>query len=499
MMRAKAAGVLLHISSLPGAYGIGDLGPSAYAWVDFLKSAKISYWQILPINPTDGINGHSPYSSLSAFAGNPLFISPDVLVSEGLLSRQDVKPPKGIDLNSVDYAKVIIYKEHLLTLAYRQFKKSSQFSEYNSFVAHNPWLDDYALFCAAKTAFANKAWNDWPKDIKERKPAGLKRLAQQHSDLVGKIKFTQYVFFRQWKALKAYANDHGIGIIGDIPIYVNYDSVDVWCYPQYFKLDARGNVKFVSGCPPDYFSRTGQRWGNPVYDWDNLKKDRYAWWVKRIQHNLTMCDYLRIDHFRGFLSFWQIPAHEKLAVFGRWVKGPRDDFFKQLLKNLGKINIIAEDLGEITPDVPILMKKFNIPGMRVLLFAFGDNPKNNPHAPKNYTTDNVVYTGTHDNNTIQGWFRQEAKGHERTNIAMVLGKKVNARQLHWQLMEALMRSKAKLAIVPAGDLLGLGEEGRMNTPATKVSNWQWRLRAGQNNAALAKKLRTLVHSTGRDK
>ncbi len=497
-MDKRASGILLHISSLPSAYGIGDLGPFAYAFVDFLRKSKQSYWQILPINPTDGINGHSPYSCFSAFAGNPLFISPDLMVIDGFLNALDIPARIKAQDEAVDYALAAALKEALFDKAFARFAKQEPDADYRVFLADNKdWLHDFALFMVIKATLKGACWQDWPKALKQRKPTALKQFYAKNRYAVERIKFIQFLFFRQWAKLKKYANAQGVSIIGDIPIYVNYDSVEVWCYPQFFKLDAQGGLKFVSGCPPDYFSKTGQRWGNPVYDWAALKKSNYSWWVRRVAHDLSLFDYLRVDHFRGFLSFWQIPAHEKLAVFGRWVKGPGVSLFNVISRRIKSLPIVAEDLGEITPDVPALMERFNIPGMRVLLFAFGGDLKTNPHAPANYPKRSLVYTGTHDNNTIQGWYAKEANAHEKAHVRVLLKSAVKLRQLHWQMINVLMRSRANTVIIPMADILGLREDGRMNTPATKVNNWKWRLPMKALTAALARQLSSVVISSRR--
>ena len=486
---SRSSGILFHISSLPSDYGTGDLGPQAYAFVDFLKASGQSCWQILPINPTDGINGHSPYSCFSAFAGNPLLISPDLLIAEGLLRSSDVKNLSLLDEQHIDYARLTVLKHRLFELAFKNFVRQSYQGGYELFVSQQKkWLDDFALFLVAKAVFKGQCWDQWPKALKDRDPKALAQFKKKHAKDLERIKFIQYLFFRQWHKLKAYANGQGIAMIGDIPIYVNYDSVDVWCYRPFFKLDKQGGLKFISGCPPDYFSKTGQRWGNPVYDWAHLKKAKYSWWTYRIEHNLSLFDFLRIDHFRGFSSFWQIPAHEKLAVFGQWVKGPGESFFKVLFQNFKQLPIIAEDLGEVSEAAVALMKKFEFPGMRVLLFGFEGDPKKNPHVPVNYPANCIVYTGTHDNNTAQGWYHQEAKEHERANIKTVLGIKPQPRQLHWQMIEALMKSKADTVIIPIQDVLGLDASARMNTPATKVNNWKWRLKKGALTSSVAAKL-----------
>ncbi len=494
----RSSGILLPLSSLPSPYGIGDLGPSAYAVTDFLHNSGQTYWQILPINPTDGINSHSPYSCFSAFAGNPLLISPQLMVSAGLLSPAEARVKSAFDEGFVDYAKVATFKEHLFDLAYARFQKSKDKKDFERFKdEHKHWLKDFALFMVMKALFSGRCWQEWPKPLRTRQAKALQVFARQHREALERVELIQYIFFRQWEQLRQYAKSQGVALIGDIPIYVNYDSVEVWCHPRFFKLDQEGAAKFISGCPPDYFSRTGQRWGNPVYDWAQLKKAKYSWWVQRIAHNLQLFDYLRIDHFRGFVSFWQIPAHEKLAVFGRWVKGPGEDFFKVLHKQFNHLPLVAEDLGEITPDVVALMKKFNIPGMRVLLFGFGGDLKTNPHVPHNYELNSVAYSGTHDNNTIQGWFRKEAKSYEKANMAQVLGGKVKPSGLHWAMIELLLRSKAQTVIVPMQDFLGLGSEARMNTPATKVNNWKWRLAPHVLTPALSRKILKLAQVTQR--
>ena len=465
---------------------------------DFLGSAGQKHWQVLPLNPTDGINGHSPYSCYSAFAGNPLLISPQMIVLDGFLGPKDLGHAPAFEQDSVDYAKVSVFKNKIFAAAYERWKKIKSKDDYDNFYSGNRhWLDDYAVFVVAKRIFKGQCWNEWPQALRQRSPKALAHFVKAHAQQIEREKFIQYLFFTQWQKFKDHANSRGVGIIGDISIYVNYDSADVWCYPQFFKLDQQGNMKFVSGCPPDYFSKTGQRWGNPVYDWSNLKKDRYSWWQRRIGHNLFLFDSLRIDHFRGFCSFWQIPAHEKFAVFGRWVKAPGDAFFKALCAKFKRMPLIAEDLGEITPDVPALMRWFKFPGMRVLLFAFNGNLKTNPHVPANYPAHSVAYTGTHDNNTIQGWYHNEAKPHEKANLAKVLGQRVVPRDLHWTMIRALMGSKADTVIVPLGDVLGLREEARMNTPATKVNNWKWRVQEHMLTGALARKLLKLTKGSGR--
>jgi 4-alpha-glucanotransferase len=511
-MHKRHSGILLHITSLSSKYGIGDMGPFAYAFVDFLNSCGQKYWQILPIHPTDDLNGNSPYSCFSSFAGNALLISPEMMVIEGFLSLSDVNIRMPLAEEKVNYSKVRAFKEKIFNSAYRRFQKNparpightagsckdTLREDFDHFVrAQHHWLEDFALFTVIKAVYGGRSWNEWPRVLKTRQPQALKKFQRRYFSELERAKFIQYLFFRQWRKLKDYANSKNVDIIGDIPMYVDYDSVEVWRHPLFFEIDSEGGLKFISGCPPDYFSRVGQRWGNPVYNWAQLKKVNYSWWVNRIGHDLQMFDYLRIDHFRGFCGFWQIPAHEKLAVFGSWVKGPGAHFFKVLSKRFKPLPIIAEDLGEITPDVIGVMKKFGFPGMRVLLFAFDGEIDNNPHVPAHYPCHCVAYSGTHDNNTIQGWYHQEAKEHEKANIQQVLRTKFTPRNLHWVMIDVLMRSCAETVIIPMPDFLGLGEEGRMNTPATQVNNWQWRLKANALTRQLSRKIAHITEKTGR--
>ncbi len=499
-MHKRASGILLHITSLPSPYGIGDLGPAAYQFVDFLAKAKQRYWQILPINPTDGINGHSPYSCCSAFAGNPLLVSPEILLREGLINKRDIsRVPKFVN-GSIDYPAVVLWKEKLFKHAFDRFQKRAlNKEEFQAFCEEERgWLDDFAVFIVAKRHCEGKSWGDWPKSMKMRHPRALKNFVAKFHDQILRIKFEQYLFFKQWRALKSYCASQGISIIGDIPIYVNYDSVDVWTHPKLFKLDKNFKPKFVSGVPPDYFSKTGQRWGNPVYDWRQLRKTGYTWWIDRIEHNLKLFDHLRIDHFRGFVGFWQIPAHEKIAVFGCWEKAPGTHFFSTLLKRLGNVPIIAEDLGYITPDVIRLVKRFKFPGMRVLLFAFDDYSKNNPHHPDYYPKHCVAYTGTHDNNTVKGWFQKDAPWYARENVLRHLDGRATPKDIHWGLVKVVMNSAANTAVIPMQDVLGLGEEARINRPSTTYHNWQWRMKPGDLKESAVKKLVKITKASKRD-
>jgi 4-alpha-glucanotransferase len=498
-MHQRVSGILLHITSLSSPYGIGDLGPCAYHFVDFLAKAKQRYWQILPVNPTDGINSHSPYSCYSAFAGNTLLISPDLLLKERWITRNALRhQPKFVN-GSINYPLMINWKMKVLKAAFDQFRRRNQEqSSFNLFCnQHDYWLEDFALFVVLKSHFDGRLWSDWPKAYKMRDPQTLKTFAQKHAGQILRVKFDQYLFFKQWYALRRYCQQNAVELIGDIPIYVNYDSVDVWTNPKLFKLDRYLKPKFVSGVPPDYFSKTGQRWGNPVYDWKRLRKSGYAWWIKRIEHNIELFDFVRIDHFRGFASFWQIPECERIAVFGQWVKAPGNHFFGTLLKTFDKLPIIAEDLGYITPDVIALIKRFKFPGMRVLLFAFDDYAKHNPHRPENYPKNCVAYTGTHDNNTVRGWYEKDASWHAKENVAHHLSGRLSSKELSWAFIKEVMKSDANTAMIPMQDILGLGDEARINRPSTVQNNWQWRMKPNCLRESLAKKLAKLTKATHR--
>ncbi|MBW1802567.1 MAG: 4-alpha-glucanotransferase [Deltaproteobacteria bacterium] len=474
-MNDRSSGILLHITSLPSPFGIGDLGPCSYQFADFLAETKQSCWQILPLNPTDTVHGNSPYHSASAFACNPLLISPELMVRDGFLKEEDLKPLPEFAQDSVEYAAVDDLKKRIYHRAYETFKNIQKTEEIDVFCHENShWLDDYALFMAIKAHYGGRVWREWPEDLRKRKHEAIQQALRTFHHDIEKEKFLQFIFSKQWTALKHYCNEKGIRIIGDLPIYVVYDSVDAWTHPALFKLDDRLEPRVVAGVPPDYFSETGQLWGNPVYRWDVLKETNYDWWVKRIGHNLKFFDYLRIDHFRGFKACWEIPAGEENAVNGNWIEGPGADFFNHITKTFPHLPIIAEDLGFITPDVWELMEQFGFPGMKVLLFAFGDDPGTNPYAPHNHVRHCVVYTGTHDNNTAKGWFERELTQQDRARLFMYLGREITAGQVPWELIRLAMMSVAEKIIIPMQDILGLGEEARMNRPATNEGNWKWR-------------------------
>ena len=497
-MKGRGSGVLLHLTSLPSPFGIGDMGPWAYKFIDFLAESKQSYWQILPLNPTNLEHGNSPYYSTSAFACNALLISPELLVQDGLLDQQDLSHLDKFPEERVDYYKAKAYKEKLLHQAFEHFKTRKEPHEYEDFRAQNAqWLDDYALFTALKSHFKGEVWSEWPEAIRERRPADLQPIKKELDDEIEKEVFLQYLFFKQWHTLKNYCNEKGIGVIGDMPIYVVHDSADVWIYPELFKLDNEKRPYAVAGVPPDYFSETGQLWGNPVYKWDVLQARGYDWWIQRLEYNFKLFDFVRIDHFRGFVSYWEVPADEKNAIHGKWVKAPAEDFFSVVLDKFPKAPIIAEDLGLITPDVWEVMDHFGFPGMKVLLFAFGEDLPTNPYAPHNHIENCVVYTGTHDNNTARGWFEKEAKPEEKRRLALYLGREITGEEIHWELVRLAMMSVANTAIVPMQDILGLGEESRMNLPAKRDGNWKWRLLPDQLTPSLAEKLLEMTEIYGR--
>lgn len=498
-MKERKSGILLHISCLPSEFGIGDLGPWAYQFIDFLSETKQHLWQILPLSPTDPICGNSPYSSSSAFAANTLLISPRLLAEDGLLTSDDLNARPAFSDACVDYEAVIVYKKKLFDQAYGCFKTRKIFAEeFETFCSENAfWLDDYAFFEVIKESLHGRIWADWPPELRDRKKEALADIGRRFGDQLTKIKFLQFVFSRQWRQLRAYARQKRIQLIGDIPIYVNHDSVDVWKQPEIFKLNEEGKPLMVAGVPPDYFSPTGQRWGNPVYDWENLKTGRYAWWIRRIKHNLTLYDVLRIDHFRGFVQYWEIPGHEPLATKGQWSSVPTQDFFATLRESLGYLPFIAEDLGIITEDVRELMNEEGFPGMKILVFAFNGDLKDHPYLPHNYKTGCVVYTGTHDNNTVQGWFQKEASVKEKENFAQYCGGSVKPSEVHWKFIELAMMSKANMVVFPMQDVLGLAEQARLNVPATVSGNWRWRMVPMLINHCVIQKLTHLTEISRR--
>src|SRR5215831_5855463 len=462
----RSAGILLHPTSLPSPGGIGDLGPEAYAFADFLASARQGLWQILPLSPP-GLN-NSPYSAISAFAGNPLLISLERLAEHGWIEPRDLDglPPWR---DRVDFEEVKSHKLPLLRRGAQSFleKDHSHRGRFEDFKQQNAWwLEDFVLFEVAREVYSGDAWSSWPREIARREPEGLHQFGLKRQRELEVERAIQFAFFEQWRALRRYCSNRGIRIVGDVAIFVNYDSADVWRYPELFYLDEKLLPTVVAGVPPDAFSESGQRWGNPLYRWELCRQSGYQWWTQRMSWALATCDIVRLDHFRGFESYWEIPAGESTAIHGRWVKGPGDELFKVLRERLGDLPFVAEDLGMITPEVHALRERLSIPGMKVLQFAFGD-PGSRIYRPHNYPRNCVVYTGTHDNDTTAGWFRSQAgEGTTRT-----------AEQIAEERALALA-SVADTAIVPVQDVLGLGTEARMNLPGSSQGNWRWRFRAG---------------------
>ncbi len=501
MLRQRASGILMHITSLPSRHGIGDFGPEAYRFADFLQAAGQNYWQLLPLNYTTAAE-YSPYKCLSAFAGYPLLISPDLLYRDGLLTKREVADPPAFPVERVDFGKVSSYKEKLLDAAFARFADAPRPADYADFVEeHRAWLEPYACFVALRKRFRGQLWSDWPAAIRDG--GSSSSLAANHQSTINnhqameRERFCQYVFYKQYLRLKKYCNESGIQVIGDVPIYVAYDSADVWSHPDLFKLNRARKPRFVAGVPPDYFSATGQLWGNPVYDWRHLEETGFAWWMQRLKHNLLLFDFVRIDHFRGLVAYWEVPASRPNAMRGKWVKVPHDAFFRELFRQIPFAAIFVEDLGYITADVREVVARYNFPRMSVLQFAFGGDPARNPHLPHNYAENSIVYTGTHDNNTTRGWFEKNLKADDRKRLFDYLGCRFAAGDIAWEMMRTALRSVAKIAILPMQDVLNLGAEARMNLPAGKDGNWQWRMRPGRTDARLAERLRKLTWTYGR--
>jgi 4-alpha-glucanotransferase len=498
-MQDRGNGVLLHVSSLPSAYGIGDLGPQAYRFVDFLSQSGQQYWQILPLNPTGTYLGNSPYTSYSVFAGNPLFISIESLYQLGLLSGTDLESAPSFPEDRVNYEAVVDWKGKILRRAFHhaegRIEKDQDFAAFCVKNAH--WLEDFSLFAALKDHYKEIAWYEWPSAIRDRQLDELNGLSIKLAKRMLRSKFLQYVFYKQWQSVREYANQKKIKIIGDIPIYPSLDSADAWSHPELFKLDENKKPVFVAGAPPDYFSETGQRWGNPVYRWEELQRTGYEWWIRRLRQNLQFCDLLRLDHFRGLVAYWEIPAEEETAVKGKWVQVPVRDFFEKIKKEFSSLPLILEDLGLITPDVKEVMEQLGYPGMKVLLFAFGPDVSTNPYAPHNYIRNCVVYTGTHDNNTIRGWFEKEASPEERQRVQQYLGRELTSQTVSVALIRLAMSSVARLCILPLQDVLNLGEEARMNWPSKSSGNWEWRVQKNQLTEEVANELLKKTRMYGR--
>lgn len=486
MKYKRSSGIILHPTSLPGPDGIGDLGPEAYRWVNYLADSGCSLWQVLPLGPTG--YGDSPYQCFSAFAGNPYIVSPALLLDDAFLSRTDLADRPVFPAEKVLFGEVIQWKLTLLDRAYARFSKSStkeiklEFSDFQAREAH--WLDDFALFMAIKESQGGGSWKDWSAPLRQRDPDALDPFRVSHPDSILKHKFRQFLFFRQWDALHQYAHQKGITIIGDVPIFVAYDSADAWSHPELFFIDEKGLPTVIAGVPPDYFSPTGQLWGNPLYRWPVHRQTGYQWWLQRMQSALKLFDLIRLDHFRGFAGYWEVKYGKPTAEIGRWVKGPGVHFFQSLQKDLGDLPIIAEDLGEITPDVIELRDLFNLPGMKIHQFGFSSD-SDDPFLPHNYQPNYAAYTGTHDNNTTVGWY-ETAPEKERDFCRRYLARA--GEDIAWDMIRSVWSSVAQMALAPIQDFLSLGNEARMNYPGRAEGNWYWRLAPDSLSTSLQKRI-----------
>ena len=498
-MKTRSGGLLLHPTSLPSPFGIGDLGPVAERFMDLLARAGQSLWQVLPLNPVDGAGSFSPYQSSSFLAGNHLLISPELLVEEGLLTPADLSPKPDLPLAEVDFPAASAFKERLLKKAFSRFSARAGKGELRSFCDQEAdWLDEHSLFIALSSCQPSGGdWTGWPAELKTRKPKALEAARRDLAPLIEEEKFRQFLFFDQWQRLKKTANQKGILILGDLGIYPIHQSADVWAHQELFKLDENGRPAKVGGVPPDYFSPTGQLWNNPVYRWEAHARNGFKWWLKRIGQGLKLFDLLRLDHARGLIAFWEVNAGSRTAARGRWRGAPAHGFFQALAKAFPCLPLIAEDLGTITPQVREILALYGLPGMKVLQFGFGPNLSTSPHAPHNHPLEAVVYPGTHDNNTVRGWWEKEVGAEDKDRFSTYLGKMVTAETVSWDLIRLALFSVARTTIIPVQDLLGLGEEARMNHPAESKGNWTWRLTPDQLQALPLEKLKLLTKMAGR--
>jgi 4-alpha-glucanotransferase len=497
MQSQRASGVILHLSSLPGPFGIGDLGPSAIHWLDWMDAAGFSLWQILPLNPTG--YGNSPYQSYSAFAGNSFLISPILLVEDGLVPLQEVEKHPHFASKRVDFHRISKWKRKILKIAFRNYKKSASAqikNEFESFRQNQSyWLKDFSTFMALKEYYKQVSWNHWPDVYKFRDDRALAKFSEKKSGEIKFHEFVQFCFERQWQRIHAYAQSKNIRIIGDLPIYMSFDSADVWTHPELFELDSNREARLIAGVPPDYFSPTGQLWGNPLYRWPKHQETKFDWWVKRFEKTMHQVDLIRLDHFRGFSGYWEVQAGMTTAEKGRWVKGPGNSLFNAVKRKTGNLSILAEDLGVISIDVEELRKHFNFPGMRILQFAFSSDA-NNAFLPHNYPINCAAYTGTHDNPTSKAWYKnlspEEAEFCQRYLHS-------NGKDIVWGMLRCIWSSVAEFAIAPMQDFLELGEEARMNYPGRVEKNWAWRLLQNNLNEKLAQKINDLNRTYARDK
>lgn len=505
-LNIRSSGVLTHLTSLPGIHGIGDLGPAAFWFADWLAAAKQSWWQMLPIGPLGYTP--SPYSASSAFAGNPLFISLELLTQSGLLMAGDTDVLRGLPAERVTYKEVRNLRGKILRKAFAGFHArpdalaQMRFEEFCS--RQKYWLDDYALYAALKDSYRGLPWYRWSPGIRDRHPQVIAQVRRELATEIKYHRFLQFEFETQWTDLRTHCHGRGIGLMGDVPIFVEHDSADVWAHPEIFQLDDCGRLTAVAGVPPDYFSATGQRWGNPIYRWDILRDQEYGWWLDRLRHTFERFDAARLDHFIGFHNCWAIPPQSRTAVRGQWVDGPGADFFHKVRAALGKLPFVAEDLGLVTNEVVALRDAFRLPGLKVLQFAFGYDPTDPNDHPLRYPERSVVYTGTHDNDTTVGWFRAGGKDSTLTNEAVATEHRralsylgTDGHEIHWDMIELALKSPAILAILPLQDLMGLGSEARMNRPGTNKGNWEWRFKQTDLDDAIRQRLAELTESNGR--
>lgn len=493
----RSCGVLLHPTSLPSDHGIGDFGPGAQSFVAWLAAAGVEWWQVLPLNAPGP--GDSPYSAISTFAGNTLLISPERLADDGLLTPEELERDRPVfDAARVDFGAVTSWKEHLLGLAFERFEHSARAelaAAQERFVAEQAdWLEDFALFVTLKAENGGTSWLDWPEELRLRDISALAQAGPRLDRPRRRIRFEQFVFDRQWRALRDHAAQNGVRLFGDLPIFVAMDSAEVWSRPELFELSEDGAPTVVAGVPPDYFSATGQLWGNPLYAWEEHAATGYRWWIDRLRRALDQVDVVRLDHFRGFAAHWEVPAGDADAIRGRWRPGPGEDLFEAVRAELGALPLVAEDLGDITPDVIELRRRLELPGMAILQFGFSPDPRSS-FIPYNHERDQVVYTGTHDNNTSAGWYADEAAEGERDLLRRYVGS--DGSDVHWDLVRLALASVADLAVIPMQDLLGLGSEARMNRPSTALGNWDWRLEEADLSAAVQQRLANLVDTYGR--
>lgn len=499
MLEKRASGVLMHISSLPSRFFIGDLGPAAYKFADFLEETGQHYWQVLPLNPTSSGTLHSPYSSSSVFACNPLLISPEKLVEDNLLDPAMLTNAPECRDGVVDFHQAESFKKDIIKAAFARFSSNGNNAEFENYCNTNAWwLADYATYAAIKEQYQGSEWTEWPEDMRNRDTTTIAKVRHVLQDRIQLEKFSQFIFERQWHELSNYCRERSIKIIGDLPIYVNQDSADVWCHRDIFELDQGGKPTMVAGVPPDYFSETGQLWGNPLYRWEHLKGQNFDWWMKRFLRNMQLADIVRIDHFRGFVAYWAVPAGNINAMYGKWIQAPVMDFFNKLRHTHPGLEVIAEDLGIITDDVRAVMNHFNFPGMKILVFAFGgNNIAENAYIPHNHIKNSVIYTGTHDTNTVRGWFEKDASLEEKENLAAYKGRPIRATEISWEFISMSMSSVANTVILPMQDILSLPHTCRMNLPSTKKGNWLWRLKPDQITTNDTKRLASITRATGR--